>query len=108
MSRPLNCAYLTDALFFVPAVIIICSYLGLAKASVVVLHFQLAFSCPKWQSSVFGCGTSRWGRWRAGFLFWEALMGKKLYVGNLTYGVTDSTLLQMFEPHGTEQSAQVI
>ena len=35
-------------------------------------------------------------------------MGRKLYVGNLTYGVTDSTLLQMFEPHGTVQSAQVI
>src|SRR5207237_7367510 len=35
-------------------------------------------------------------------------MGKKLYVGNLTYGVTDSTLLQMFEPHGTVQSAQII
>ena len=35
-------------------------------------------------------------------------MGKKLYVGNLTYGVTDSSLLQMFEPHGTVQSAQVI
>jgi RNA recognition motif-containing protein len=35
-------------------------------------------------------------------------MGKKLYVGNLTYGVTDATLLQMFEPHGTVQSAQVI
>ena len=35
-------------------------------------------------------------------------MGKKLYVGNLTYGVTDSALLQMFEPHGTVQSAQII
>src|SRR5260370_13552818 len=35
-------------------------------------------------------------------------MGKKLYVGNLTYGVRDSRLLQMFEPHGTVQSAQVI
>jgi RNA recognition motif-containing protein len=35
-------------------------------------------------------------------------MGKKLYVGNLTYGVTDGTLSQMFEPHGTVQSAQVI
>src|SRR6201993_5436593 len=35
-------------------------------------------------------------------------MGRKVYVGNLTYGVTDSTLLQMFEPHGTVQSAQVI
>src|SRR5262249_33783987 len=41
-------------------------------------------------------------------LFLEAHMGKKLYVGNLTYGVTDSTLLQMFEPHGTVQSAQII
>ena len=35
-------------------------------------------------------------------------MGKKLYVGNLTYGVTDGTLATMFEPHGTVQSAQVI
>ena len=35
-------------------------------------------------------------------------MGKKLYVGNLTYDVTDSTLAQLFEPHGTVQSAQVI
>src|SRR5437899_13065497 len=34
-------------------------------------------------------------------------MGKKLYVGNLTYGVTDSTLEQMFAAHGTVQSAQV-
>ena len=35
-------------------------------------------------------------------------MGKKLYVGNLAYAVTDSTLIQLFEPHGTVQSAQVI
>src|SRR6266849_2746010 len=35
-------------------------------------------------------------------------MGKKLYVGNLTYGVTDSTLQQMFAAYGTVQSAQVI
>ena len=35
-------------------------------------------------------------------------MGRKLYVGNLTYGVTDSTLEQMFAPHGTVESAQVI
>ena len=35
-------------------------------------------------------------------------MGKKLYVGNLPYGVTDSALAQMFEAHGTVQSAQVI
>jgi RNA recognition motif-containing protein len=35
-------------------------------------------------------------------------MGRKLYVGNLTYGVTDATLTQMFEAHGTVQSAQII
>jgi len=35
-------------------------------------------------------------------------MGKKLYVGNLAYTVTDGDLLKMFEPHGTVQSAQVI
>jgi RNA recognition motif-containing protein len=35
-------------------------------------------------------------------------MGKKLYVGNLTYDVTDSTLEQLFAAHGTVQSAQVI
>jgi RNA recognition motif-containing protein len=35
-------------------------------------------------------------------------MGKKIYVGNLTYGVTDSTLEQMFAAHGAVQSAQVI
>jgi RNA recognition motif-containing protein len=35
-------------------------------------------------------------------------MGKKIYVGNLAYGVSSSDLQQMFEPHGTVQSAQVI
>ena len=35
-------------------------------------------------------------------------MGKKLYVGNLGYGVTDNDLLKMFEAHGTVESAQVI
>jgi RNA recognition motif-containing protein len=35
-------------------------------------------------------------------------MGKKLYVGNLNYGVTDSDLSRMFEAHGTVESAQVI
>jgi RNA recognition motif-containing protein len=35
-------------------------------------------------------------------------MGKKLYVGNLGYGVTDADLQQMFAAHGTVQSAQVI
>src|SRR5437762_8848820 len=35
-------------------------------------------------------------------------MGRKLYVGNLTYDVTDSGLEQMFAAHGTVQSAQII
>jgi RNA recognition motif-containing protein len=35
-------------------------------------------------------------------------MGRKLYVGNLTYGVTDADLQQLFQAHGTVQSAQVI
>ena len=35
-------------------------------------------------------------------------MGKKLYVGNLSYDTTDSTLEQLFAAYGTVQSAQVI
>ena len=35
-------------------------------------------------------------------------MGKKLYVGNLAYSVTDSSLEQLFAAHGSVQSAQVI
>jgi RNA recognition motif-containing protein len=35
-------------------------------------------------------------------------MGKKLYVGNFGYGVTDGELSKLFEPHGTVESAQVI
>ena len=35
-------------------------------------------------------------------------MAKKLYVGNLSYDMTDSDLQTLFGPHGTVQSAQVI
>jgi RNA recognition motif-containing protein len=35
-------------------------------------------------------------------------MGRKLYVGNLPYSVTDSSLQQIFEPFGGVESAQVI
>jgi cold-inducible RNA-binding protein len=35
-------------------------------------------------------------------------MGKKLYVGNLTYEVTNSELEKLFTAHGTVESAQVI
>jgi RNA recognition motif-containing protein len=35
-------------------------------------------------------------------------VGKKLYVGNLTYDTTDSKLQEMFEEFGAVQSAQII
>src|SRR6478609_10683436 len=35
-------------------------------------------------------------------------MGKKLYVGNLSYQMDSSELEQLFTPHGTVQSAQII
>jgi len=35
-------------------------------------------------------------------------MGKKLYVGNLSYDVDSSALEQLFSAHGTVESAQVI
>jgi RNA recognition motif-containing protein len=35
-------------------------------------------------------------------------MGRKIYVGNLSYNVTSSDLEQLFGQHGTVQSAEVI
>ncbi len=35
-------------------------------------------------------------------------MAKKLYVGNLPYGFSDTDLQNLFTPHGEVQSAQVI
>jgi RNA recognition motif-containing protein len=35
-------------------------------------------------------------------------MGRKIYVGNLPYGISDSDLERMFEEFGTVNSAQVI
>ncbi len=35
-------------------------------------------------------------------------MAKKLYVGNLPYSVSSSDLQQLFEEHGTVESAEVI
>jgi RNA recognition motif-containing protein len=35
-------------------------------------------------------------------------MGKRIYVGNLSYDVTDSALEQLFAQHGTVESAQVV
>ena len=36
------------------------------------------------------------------------MVGKKLYVGNLTYNVTSSSLEEMFAPFGSVRSAEVI
>jgi uncharacterized membrane protein YgcG len=46
-----------------------------------------------------------WGR---NYLYWRKTMGKKLYVGNMSYDVDNSTLEQMFGAFGTVTSAQVI
>jgi RNA recognition motif-containing protein len=35
-------------------------------------------------------------------------MGRKLYVGNMSYDVDSSTLQQLFTPHGTVESAEII
>jgi RNA recognition motif-containing protein len=40
--------------------------------------------------------------------FKESLMGKKLYVGNLSYDIDDSGLQALFTPFGTVASAKVI
>jgi cold-inducible RNA-binding protein len=42
------------------------------------------------------------------WFFRRPKVGKKLYVGNLSYEVTTGDLEKMFQPHGTVESAQVI
>src|SRR5438270_2316087 len=72
-------------------------------------HFPSVAPCKVFGSTSPGGAAPQWIVARpGGFFLRRPFMGKKLYVGNLTYGVTDSTLQQMFEPHGTVQSAQVI
>ena len=39
---------------------------------------------------------------------WSMMVGRKLYVGNLAYQVSDADLEQLFSEFGTVQSAQVI
>ncbi len=43
-----------------------------------------------------------------GLSFRSSIVGKKLYVGNLSYNVNESDLETMFSQFGTVQSAQVI
>jgi RNA recognition motif-containing protein len=40
--------------------------------------------------------------------FRSSIVGKKLYVGNLTYNVNESELEELFSQFGTVQSAQII
>src|SRR4029078_1377585 len=47
-------------------------------------------------------------RARVVFSHREAQMGKKLYVGNLAFSITDGMLEELFSAHGTVQSAQII
>jgi len=42
------------------------------------------------------------------FSFRSSIVGKKLYVGNLTYNVNEADLEALFTPFGTVQSAQII
>jgi len=39
---------------------------------------------------------------------WSMMVGRKLYVGNLAYAVSDADLEQLFSEFGSVQSAQVI
>jgi cold-inducible RNA-binding protein len=83
-------------------------HLGLVNGSAVASASSQTFPYPLVSPSSFlGAKLPHWGTVSPFFLR-EAHMGKKLYVGNLTYGVTDATLEQMFAAHGTVQSAQVI
>src|SRR5262245_11671651 len=79
---------------------------GFANGPVVGISPFPPFSCPC--MCVFGSELFPVDVLAPGFSFMEAQMGKKLYVGNLTYGVTNELLEQMFAPHGTVQSAQII
>ena len=42
------------------------------------------------------------------FSFPEFVLPKKLYVGNLTYNITDADLQELFGHYGPVQSAQII
>src|SRR5207253_2968248 len=80
--------------------------LGPRGGSLVVLALPPTFPCPI--DMRFRVRPRPAGADACPVPFVEAQMGKKLYVGNLTYDTTDSTLEQLFAPFGTVQSDQVI
>jgi cold-inducible RNA-binding protein len=73
---------------------------------------HLPFFSPSYKTSeAFSCdgGSPLWAYLvLRDFFSRRPNMGKKLYVGNLSYATTDSDLHSLFQPHGTVQSAQVI
>jgi hypothetical protein len=91
-----------------PVTVKIARHMGLVSGSAVVSTSSLPFSCPT-KFALSGEPLSLGGAsGEPVFLLGRPDMGRKLYVGSLSYGVTDSTLAQLFEAHGTVQSAQVI
>jgi cold-inducible RNA-binding protein len=64
---------------------------------------------PKWASTEAPfIETLKASRGSSAFSFRSSIVGKKLYVGNLTYNVNESDLEALFAPFGSVQSAQVI
>jgi RNA recognition motif-containing protein len=47
-------------------------------------------------------------KYQVGSPTWRITMGKKLYVGNLSYDVDSTGLQELFAAHGTVDSAQII
>src|SRR5690349_5835609 len=80
-----------------------------SDAQLAIFPFPIPLSLVQ-RSYILGQVTPPSGRLRRtlAVFFRRPSMGRKLYVGNLTYAITDSDLQQMFEAHGTVQSAQVI
>jgi hypothetical protein len=77
------------------------------NGSVVVPHFHATLPLPL-VKPVSVCAAAPPGAVPHPFLFLEVRMGKKLFVGNLSFDTTDGMLEQLFAAHGTVRSAQVI
>jgi cold-inducible RNA-binding protein len=72
--------------------------------AVIVRQKYIIFVC----SSRFRQRKGSCGKIHRSFQARSVLMGKRLYVGNLSYGLKDDDLQQLFSTSGTVVSAQVI
>jgi hypothetical protein len=54
------------------------------------------------------CSVRHGDAWAACSNFWRSALGKKLYVGNLSYSISSSDLEKLFASFGSVESAQVI